>query len=293
MAKRPLPIDVDPETEAPEAEALEAESAGADEGYASEAEDVVVPPYPPVVAAMLAAGIFLTRLPLPLNGTLTSELFGRSMGWFPLIGAVLGLGAGLAFGVLCGFGVPSLVGAVVVVALMVVTTGGLHEDGLADVADGLGGGKDRDSKLEIMRDSRVGSYGVLALVLSVAVRVAAIAALPSTWAAIKVLVVAGAMSRAAMVGQSHWQPPARSDGLSATLGGPAPGATVLALAIALGLGFLLIGTKAALVMMVVAAATWGLIRLAYHHVGGQTGDLLGATQQLIEILVLVMLVGAR
>ncbi|MEI6557056.1 MAG: adenosylcobinamide-GDP ribazoletransferase [Rhodospirillaceae bacterium] len=295
MSKRPLPIDVEPEPEAPDgAEAPDGLSAGAaaagDDGY-EDADDP--PPYHPVVAAMLAAGVFLTRLPLPLNGRLTPALFGRAMGWFPLIGACLGLSAGIVFGLLGGFGVPSLVAAAVVVALLVLTTGGLHEDGLADVADGLGGGQDRESKLEIMHDSRVGSYGVLALVLSVVIRIAAIAALPSTWAAIKVLVVAGALSRAAMVAQSHWQPPARPDGLSATLGGPAPGATVLALALALGLAFLLIGSKAALVMVVAAVVCWGLIRLADHHVGGQTGDLLGTTQQVVEIVVLVMLAGVR
>lgn len=293
MANRKLPIDIEPEPETPEADPAAAEAAGEEETYPPEEEAFEEPLYHPVVAAMLAAGIFLTRLPLPFAGRLTPELFGRSMGWFPLIGAALGLGAGLVFGLLGGFGVPSLVAAALVVALLAVVTGGLHEDGLADTADGYGGGRDREHKLEIMHDSRVGVYGVLALVLSVAIKVAAIAALPSTWMAIKVLVVAGAMSRAAMVAQSHWQPPARSDGLSATLGGPAPGATVLALALALGLGFLLIGAKALLVMGAVVLVTWGLIRLAYHQVGGQTGDLLGATQQVTEILVLILLVGAR
>ena len=292
MAKRKLPIDMEPE-ETPEAGYAEAETADGETAYAPEEEAPVEPPYPPVVAAILAAGVFLTRLPLPLNGTLTSELFGRSMGWFPLIGAALGISAGIAFGLLGAFGLPSLVAAALVVTLLALVTGGLHEDGLADVADGFGGGRTREAKLEIMHDSRVGVYGVLALVLSVTIKVAAIAALPSTWMAIKVLAVAGAMSRAAMVAQSHWQPPARSDGLSATLGGPAQGATMLALALALGIGFLLIGAKAFLVMGAVVVATWALIRFAYHQVGGQTGDLLGCTQQAIEILVLVLLVGAR
>ncbi len=291
MAKRKLPIDIEPETT--DAEEPRAQAAGAEESYPPDAAPPVESPYHPVVAAMLAAGIFLTRLPLPFNATLTPALFGQAMGWFPLVGAILGLAAGIVFGLLGGFGVPSLVAAALVVTLLALVTGGLHEDGLADVADGFGGGHDRESKLEIMHDSRTGAFGVLALVLSVVIKVAAIAALPSTWMAIKVLVVAGAMSRAAIVAQSHWQPPARSDGLSATLGGPAQGATVLALAMALGFGFLFIGAKAVLVMGAVVLATWGMIRLAYHHVGGQTGDLLGATQQVTEILVLVLLVGAR
>ena len=289
MAPPKQPIDVEPEPE----ENPETVADAGDDSAPDYEEPVPEPPYPPVVAAILAAALFLTRLPIPLGAPLTPSLFGRAMGWFPLIGAGLGIVGGLVFGLLCGLGVPSLVAAVLVVALLVVVTGALHEDGLADTADGYGGGHDRDGKLAIMRDSRIGSYGVLALVLAVAVKVAAIAALPSTWMAIKVLAVAGAMSRAAVAAQSHWQPPARTDGLSATLGGPAPGATVLALALALGIGLLLIGTKAVLVMIAMVLATWGLIRLAYHHVGGQTGDILGATQQVVEILVLVLLVGAR
>ena len=290
MAKRKLPIDIEPEPE-PESGTSEASPAPADTAGPRGAEEA--PPYHPVVTAILAAGQFLTRLPLPFNAPLTPELFGRALGWFPLIGIALGLSAGIIFGILGGFGIPPLVCAALIVALLVLVTGGLHEDGLADTADGFGGGHTREAKLEIMRDSRVGSYGVLALVLSVGLRVAAIAALPSTWAAIKVLVVAGAMSRAAMVAQSHWQQPARTDGLSATLGGPAQGATVLALALALGIGLVLIGSKVFMVMAVVAVATWGMIKLADHQVGGQTGDLLGATQQITEILVLILLAGAR
>ncbi len=287
MAPRKHPIDLEPET--PEAEEPQAE-----ESYPpDETAEPAPPPYHPVVAAILAAGIFLTRLPLPFAATLTPELFGRAMGWFPLIGAGLGIAAGLLFGLLVAFGVPSLVAAALVVAALALATGALHEDGLADTADGYGGGQDAESKLEIMRDSRTGAYGVLALVLSVVIKVAAIAALPSTWMAIKVLAVAGAMSRTAVVAHSHWQPPARSDGLSAGLGGPAQGATVLALALGLGIGFLLIGLKAGLVMGAVVLVTWGLIRLAYRNVGGQTGDILGATQQVVEILVLVLLAGAR
>ncbi len=307
MAKRKLPIDIEPEFEQPQAAPQDPSAAqtGAEGpgGEGVETEESYPPPppnpmdeppaYHPMVAAILAAGIFLTRLPFPLKGPLTPELFGRAMGWFPLIGAGLGIVAGIVFGLLGTFGVPSLVAATLVVALLVMITGGLHEDGLADAADGLGGGQDRESKLEIMHDSRVGTFGVLALVLAVTIKVAAIAALPSTWVAIKVLVLAGAMSRAAMVAQSHWQRPARTDGLSATLGGPAQGATMLALALALGIGFLLFGVKAALVMAVVLVAIWGMIRLTNHYVGGQTGDLLGATQQVVEILVLVMMAGVR
>lgn len=250
-------------------------------------------PPPPLTDVMMAAAIFLTRLPLPFSRPMTPDLFGRAMGWFPLIGAGLGLGAGIAFALLGGFGLPPLLAAVLTVTLLIGVTGALHEDGLADVADGFGGGGDRERKLEIMRDSRLGVYGGLALVLSVALRVAALAALPSAWAAIKALTVAGALSRAAMVAVSHWLPPARTDGLSATLGGPAKGATVMALAIAIGVAFALLGFKSVLVLAVAGAATFAMLRLAAVHIGGQTGDVLGATQQVVEIVALVLLAGGR
>jgi adenosylcobinamide-GDP ribazoletransferase len=246
-----------------------------------------------VVAAILAAAIFLTRLPLTLPDPLDPTLFGRAMGWFPVIGAALGLAAGLVFGLLGGFGLPPLLAATLTVTLLVAITGGLHEDGLADTADGFGGGRSREHKLEIMRDSRVGSFGALALVLSVALRVAVLAALPSTWAAITLLVVAGAVSRAAMVVASYGLPPARRDGLSATLGGPTRGATVLALALALGIAVLFLGLKALPVLAVAVAATLATMHLARLQIGGQTGDVLGAIQQAVDITVMVVLVGLR
>jgi adenosylcobinamide-GDP ribazoletransferase len=244
-----------------------------------------------VLAALAAAAIFLTRLPLTVPGPVDASLFGRAMGWFPAIGAARGRAAGLAFGLLGGLGLPPLLAATLTVTLLVVVTGGLHEDGLADTADGFGGGGSRERKLEIMRDSRLGSFGGLALVLSVALRVAALAALPSTWAAIKVLVVAGAVSRAAMVALSHWLPPARADGLSATLGGPARGATLLALALAGGVAFLVLGITAPPVLAAAAAVTFAAMRVARGQIGGQTGDVLGATQQVVDIAVMVMLAG--
>ena len=250
-------------------------------------------PPPLLTDALMAAAIFLTRLPVPFTRPMTPDLFGRAMGWFPLVGAGLGLGAGIAFALFGVLGLPPLLAAVLTVTLLVGVTGALHEDGLADLADGLGGGGDRERKLEIMRDSRLGTYGALALILGIALRVGAVAALPSAWVAIKALTVAGAVSRAAMVAVSHYLPPARADGLSATLGGPAKGATMLALGLAVAVAFLLLGFKSALVLAVAAAVTFGMKRLAAAHLGGQTGDVLGATQQVVEIVVLILLAGAR
>ncbi len=247
----------------------------------------------PVMRAILTAAIFLTRLPLPSPGPLDQTLFGRAMGWFPLIGVGLGALAGITFGLLGSVGLPPLLAATLAVTLLVMITGGLHEDGLADTADGFGGGRTRDQKLEIMRDSRLGSFGGLALVLSVALRIAALAASPTTWAALKLLMVAGAVSRAAMVAVSHWLPPARRDGLSASLGGPARGATLLALVFALGVAILLLGFKALPVLAVAVGMTLAVMRLAQLQIGGQTGDVLGTVQQVVEITVMVLMVGLK
>ncbi len=259
--------------------------------YPSEAQPDDTQPAPTAGQAFLAAAVFLTRLPVPLSRPFDRALFGRAMGWFPAVGALLGVAAGVIFGLLHWLGLPTPLDAVLTVAALIILTGGLHEDGLADTADGFGGGRDREHKLGIMRDSRIGSYGALALILSVAVRIAVVAALPSVWVAIKVLAVAGALSRAAMVAASHWLPPARTDGLSATLGGPTQGATLLALGLAAALAILLLpGGKALVVVALAGAGTLAALRVARAQIGGQTGDVLGAIQQLIEGLVLITLV---
>ncbi|MBF0335337.1 MAG: adenosylcobinamide-GDP ribazoletransferase, partial [Alphaproteobacteria bacterium] len=122
------------------------------------------------------AAVFLTRLPLPHLRDPARPL-AACMWAFPLVGAVLGLTAGACFAGLASL-LPPLPAALVALALLVLATGGLHEDGLADLADGFGGGRDRDHRLEIMRDSRTGSYGALAVGFSLALRAAALAALP-------------------------------------------------------------------------------------------------------------------
>ncbi|MEI8394159.1 MAG: adenosylcobinamide-GDP ribazoletransferase [Rhodospirillaceae bacterium] len=250
-------------------------------------------PYRPILEAIRAAAVFLTRLPVPPPEPYTPELFGRAFGWFPLIGAGLGLAAGILYGLLGWFGVPVPVVAVLIVALLIGVTGALHEDGLADTADGLGGGGDRERKLDIMRDSRIGVYGCLALVLCVGLRIAVLASLSGTRAAIVALVVSATLSRAAMVVMSYRLPPARTDGLSATLGTPPRNALLIALGSAIGIAALFLGMKALPVLAIAAAATFGMMRLATHHVGGRTGDLVGATQQVVELAMLVLLVSGR
>lgn len=233
----------------------------------------------------LASGFaLLTRLPMPEHrGT------GAASAWaWPLVGAALGaLGAALAGGALwLGF-TPGVVAAMVL-ALGAILTGGLHEDGLSDTADGLFGGWTRERRLEIMKDSRVGSYGVLALLLVTLARWSALVTLLSageTW----VLVAVGALSRAPMAALMAGLPNARGTGLSHATGRP-PLDRVLAGAGIAALVALVFAGLAALPMiaLVVLVVLW-LARLALRRIGGQTGDVLGAAQQLAEVACLAVL----
>jgi adenosylcobinamide-GDP ribazoletransferase len=234
---------------------------------------------------LLSALALLSRLPVPNHrGT------GAASAWaWPPVGALLGaLGAALASGALW-LGVTPGVTAALVLALAAILTGGLHEDGLSDTADGLFGGWTRERRLEIMKDSRVGSYGVLALVLVTLARWSALTALlvfGGHWAA---LVATGALSRAPMVLMMAVLPNARGEGLSHATGQPGP---ITAL-VALGLAVLIAVTLTGWAGLAMAAAALGagvaLAASALRRIGGQTGDVLGASQQLAEVACLAVL----
>ena len=233
----------------------------------------------------LSAFALLSRLPLPNHqGT------GAASAWaWPLVGAVLGgFGAALASAALW-LGVTPGVTAVLVLALGAMLTGGLHEDGLSDTADGLYGGWTKARRLEIMKDSRVGSYGVLALVLVTLARWSALTALlvfGGHWAA---LVATGALSRAPMAMIMALLPNARGEGLSHATGRPSQTAALVALGLATALAALLVGWTA-LPMAAAALGAGVLLSVsALRRIGGQTGDILGASQQLAEVACLAVL----
>jgi adenosylcobinamide-GDP ribazoletransferase len=209
---------------------------------------------------------------------------------YPLVGMVVGGVAGLVFWLAVRAGLPPAVAALLALGAGILLTGAMHEDGLADLADGFGGGRTKVRKLEIMRDSRIGTYGVLALVLVVGLRVALIAALPASGMAAR-LAGLGAASRALLPVLMLCLPPARADGLGQAAGAQMAPARVLA---GLGLGLLLTllfwprhGVLAALCAMALTAALVGL--LARRQIGGFTGDVLGATQLLAETAGLLVL----
>lgn len=231
---------------------------------------------------------FLTRLPLLGGARPEPGALARAAWAFPLAGILVGITGGIAFGIGDWLGLPINAIALIAVAATVLMTGGLHEDGLADTVDGLGGGADRESALAIMRDSRTGAFGVLALVFSVGLRVAALAALPDTRIAVSALLAAHVVSRGLLPTLMLWLDPARADGLGAEAGRPSPpGATAAAL-IALLIALIMLGFGNAIRAMVLAGVAMAVLALiARRRIGGHTGDVLGAAQQAGEIVMLL------
>ena len=227
---------------------------------------------------------FLTRLPVRAPEPWPERALAASVPTFPLIGALIGAFGALAFALASWLGLPPALAAVLAVAVQILVTGGLHEDGLADLADGLGGGRSRADKLAIMRDPRLGSFGVLALIMATLARVLALAALAEPALVAGALIAAGAASRAALAALMAALPAARAGGLAAGAGRPHPLRAMAASAIAASIGFLLLPAAAVLLGLLLALVVLlGLAVLARRQLGGQTGDVLGAAQQLSEI----------
>jgi adenosylcobinamide-GDP ribazoletransferase len=229
---------------------------------------------------------FYTRLPLPTGPIEGSEL-ARASWAAPIAGAIVGLSGAATYWLSWLGHLPPLPAAALAIAATLAITGGLHEDGLADVADGLGG-TSRERKLEIMRDSRVGTYGASALVVSLVLRITALASLRSPAPVAIAFILAHMAGRAAIPAFMRLVPPARTDGLSAGAGRASKaGATVAA---ALGIAALMVGLPwrgALMALAGVALTLLMLARLSIKHFGGQTGDVLGAVEQLVEIAVML------
>jgi adenosylcobinamide-GDP ribazoletransferase len=241
-------------------------------------------------AEELKAGIvFCTRLPLLPATPLTGDSLSRAAWAFPVAGLVVGVIGAVVYALAHKLSLPPWPAAALAVAATMLVTGCLHEDGLADTADGFGGGKTREQKLAIMRDSHVGAYGVCALAMALLLRVGALASLPNAHAVVWALIASHAAARATMPVLMLLLPPARSDGLSFDAGKPAGEAVAVAavigfliLAICLHLGH---GLVALIVLAaIVALAAW----LAMRQIGGHTGDVMGALEQVSEIAVLLV-----
>lgn len=243
------------------------------------------------LAELQLALMLLTRLPA---GRLHDPVptIAASAWAFPLAGLAVGAGAAFAFW-LAAMALPLPVAALIALVVQIKLTGALHEDGLADLTDGLWGGQTVERRLEIMRDSRIGTYGALALILSVALRwqVLVLLAQVDLALALAALVALAMLSRLAPVLVLALLPPARADGLGhaaqSVSGRMLAGAALLALVPA---AVVLPALSLLLLVAAQLAVTLGLASLARRRLGGQTGDVLGASQQLTEIAGLLMLV---
>jgi adenosylcobinamide-GDP ribazoletransferase len=231
---------------------------------------------------------FLTRLPLGRALPVSGAEIGRAAWAFPITGLLIGLLAAIVYALAHRAGMPSWVAGALAIAATLIATGCLHEDGLADTMDGFGGGDTTERKLEIMRDSRIGTYGVCALVLSILLRAGALAYIADPWRVLVALLAAHAAARATMPALMYWLPPARRDGLAFAAGQPqwerliaavVLGSVILLICLGLAHGL------AALILLavVIAVMAW----LSGNQIGGQTGDVLGAVEQISEIVILL------
>ena len=233
-----------------------------------------------------AALALLTRLPLPG----ADHARGAHAAWaYPLAGLAVGAIAAMSGILATALGLPPGIAAGLILTASILTTGAMHEDGLADSADGLWGGWDPARRLEIMKDSQIGTYGVLALILSLGLRWVALATLIGTGQFVGAILAAAILSRAPMTALMHFVPRARTDGLSHSVGQPSLYSAEIAAALALLLGLLCIGLTIISVAIGICIATLVIAKVAKAKIGGQTGDILGATQQVTEITALAIL----
>ncbi|HEY0124325.1 MAG TPA: adenosylcobinamide-GDP ribazoletransferase [Rhizobium sp.] len=235
---------------------------------------------------------FLSRIPVPAfffegnDGKLA-----RVSRAFPFAGLLIALPAAIVFGALLAFGADPLMAALLALAVQTMTTGALHEDGLSDTADGFGGGKDRDRALAIMKDSRIGTYGAVALILSFGLRATALAAIGRGLApldAALTIPAAAVLSRGAMVWHWYALPAAKPDGVAASAGKPDYGPMQIALIGALVLSAFLLWPSLRLpafilCLLVTSAAAFLFTRRVRRRLSGHTGDTIGAAQQICEI----------
>jgi len=232
---------------------------------------------------LLAAIGFLTRLPVPPQVYDDARAKSASLAWYPLVGLLIGaLLSGLAWLLR---DTPSMLSAGMLVAAWVVLTGALHLDGLADSADAwVGGLGDREKTLAIMKDPRCGPAGVVALVLVLLLKFAALASFASIpWAA---LLLAPWLARACLTALFVTTPYVRSGGLGSALADAPRQACILAL-ILTAIGSLLFGWHG-LLALAFAASVFGLWRQAcVNRLGGFTGDTAGALAEIVELAILV------
>src|SRR5579863_3100436 len=234
---------------------------------------------------LLAAAAFLTRMPVPNRASPPN--LARAYRAFPLLGAAIGAAIGVVYLLLQGIEVPAIGAAALALGVGAILTGALHEDGLADVADGFGGGRDKAAKLEMMRDSRLGTFGALALLIAFVAKVGALSALPRSEVLVA-MIATHALARAPLAVLAAAMPYARPDGLAASAGRPDSLIALIACVVAAIIAFVALPAATVVIAaLVTAAAAASVAALAQRQIGGQTGDVLGASEQVCEVAVLL------
>ncbi|PCJ05471.1 MAG: adenosylcobinamide-GDP ribazoletransferase [Rhodobacteraceae bacterium] len=232
--------------------------------------------------------VLLTRLPLPTLPKAWFQHQAQAAWAFPLAGLAVTLPACGVAALALSLGLPASIAAGLLLTVQVLLTGAMHEDGLADTADGFWGGFSPERRLEIMKDSQIGTYGVLALILTVGLRWLALSAL-IIQAGVWPMLALAILSRVTMPMLMAMLPHARSTGLSHSVGRPSTAAWASGLVLALLLSLLLIGSTTFTVGAAMALTTCSVGLLARAKIGGQTGDVLGASQQIAELTGLLIL----
>lgn len=233
------------------------------------------------MTGLIAAISFLTTVPVRPSRT-RDPAIGASIVWFPVVGAAIGLVVGTTYVAVRAVEVPTIVAATAAVVMGVVLTGGLHEDGLADTADAITA-RGPEHAFTIMADPTHGTYGVLSLVASLLLRVAALAALPPA-TGLLIAVSANTVGRGATVGLMAVSRRAREEGLGASYIARTRGIVSIA-CLTPAVGFVTgVSGWGGLVSALVAVAIVAVVRvMAYRRYGGVTGDVLGAAEQLTEM----------
>jgi adenosylcobinamide-GDP ribazoletransferase len=236
---------------------------------------------------LLAALQFLTRVPIRLR---REPSLPAAAPWFPMAGAIIGFAVGAVAAGMWHLVTPMVAAAVAIVVGLLIT-GAFHEDGLADIADAFGGGWTVERRREIMKDPRHGTYGVAALVSTVAVRIVALGSLPGPAVMFAAAVSAHVIGRASAVGLMLAGPTARHDGLGADYTRLLRrGTAVVGIAVGLAVTALAIGWWVAPVAAVGVVGAATVLVLARRKIGGISGDVLGACEQVVECTTLITIV---
>ncbi len=239
-----------------------------------------------------AAFSLLTRLPVPVDHARAGSRAAVASWAYPLVGAALGAMVAVLTNIMLAIGLPAGIAAAMVLGLLALGTGAMHEDGLADTADGLVGGQDIAGRLLIMKDSRIGAFGAVALGIFLLARWSGVEALILGGQLFWPMVAIGAVSRLPMVLVMFFVAPARKDGLSAGVGLPPPPSIAVAVGITLVVCLLALGWTAFPVIFWALIVPVPLLILAQKKIGGQTGDILGACQQMAEVAALAVCVAS-